>query len=298
MTDLEKPQRKTGSHSRPPHPHLVQIQRALDPWVLFRSRARTCKDNVVISCKYPSKDTLTKPPIRAGITTSLTGGRALTPRWSLKLLSFPSACADGEWKLPQREQREPVAYWDESSYLSSMLSLSSAERRSRSHLMTLVSRWTAGFADADARDDSSDHKRTIGRLYQKLVSMFVFFNIYLDCRYPSWLGYSHWCNGTMASSRFGLMRRPSVLQPSSPRAPWLTAVFLALPGLWAWPWALRFAVDTWGHAGRRRVIMRRRPGLLLPNLPSSSFVSLPFCGFLAVRLLSGVLLPLLSERCT
>lgn len=98
--------------------------------------------------------------------------------------------------------------------------------------------------------------------------------------YPSWCRYRDWyCrhrHGKTARSCFGFVCWSSLLQPSSPRAPWLTVVLHGLPGLSVWPWALRFAVDTWGHAGRRRVIMRRRPRLLLPNLPSSPFVSLPF----------------------
>lgn len=103
------------------------------------------------------------------------------------------------------------------------------------------------------------------------------FLAFLDCSCPSWYSYCDWyCRRRKSKtvrSCFRFMCCSPLLQPSSPRAPWLTAVF---PGLSVWPWALRFAVDTWGHAGRRRVIMRRCPGLLLPNLPSSSFASLPF----------------------
>lgn len=104
--------------------------------------------------------------------------------------------------------------------------------------------------------------------------------VFLDCSYPRWYTCSDWyCRRRKSKtvrSCFRFMCWCSVLQPSSPRAPWLTAVFRALPGLSLWPWALRFAANTWGHAGRRPVVMRRCPGLLLPDLPSSSFVSLPF----------------------
>lgn len=58
------------------------------------------------------------------------------------------------------------------------------------------------------------------------------------------------------------------------------------------PWSLGLAcgfeavVKAWGHEEGRGVIMRSSPPLLLPNLPSSPFVSLPF-HFHATQLFSS-----------
>lgn len=142
-----------------------------------------------------------------------------------------------------------MAYWDYSSSLSSRLSLFPAEAHSCRHLMGGMAEF-AGISICDAYTcliaslpDAQGHFSSSAKL-DVLAEIVCFASL------PSAAALLPPC--TLAHG--GLH---------------------ALAGLWVWPWALSFALHTWGHAGRRPAVMRRCPGLLLPNLPSSSFVSLP-----------------------
>lgn len=56
--------------------------------------------------------------------------------------------------------------------------------------------------------------------------------------------------------------------------PWLTAAFHRFPGLSVLARGFKVVVEARGHGEGRGVIMKSSPQLLLPNLPSSPFVSL------------------------
>lgn len=62
--------------------------------------------------------------------------------------------------------------------------------------------------------------------------------------------------------------------PLSVCVPWLTAAFHRFPGLLVLARGFKVVVEAWGHREGRGLIMKSSPQLLLPNLPSSLFVSL------------------------
>lgn len=81
-------------------------------------------------------------------------------------------------------------------------------------------------------------------------------------------------------SRYLVWVRGTFLPPIFPLSvlclcvPWLTAAFHRFPGLLVLARGFKVVVEARGHGEGRGVIMKSSPQLLLPNLPSSPFVSL------------------------